>query len=276
MINEEKKLEKPVSVPDVPVQAIDVDVNATRTRMVSVVIPYCKEYAQGNELLFALRSWYQYALFPFRIVVIGDAEEWFDGENLTFIECPKCSDIPSVDTLHKLWVAHDSPEVTDGFIWSNDDIYLVNPVGLAHIRLPKVTGKLNPAAFNGHYRAAMQHTIEKLVQAGLPDLNYGTHTPVWFEKKLLKDVLPVDDLSAKTGTLFISLYFNANNKEHPARLDWKTDPFLLPVVSKAPDEKYADELLRNKVFMNNARSGYSPWLEKFLEKRFPDKSPCEL
>ena len=270
-----KPVENPAPLPAAPVQDA-VDKKTAGTACVSVVIPYCKEYAQGNELLFALRSWYQNARFPFRIVIIGDAEEWMDGENLTLIECPRCSDIPSVDTLHKLWTAIESTDVTGLFIWTNDDIYLMNPVGMDHIALPKVLGMLNPEAYNGHYRKAMQHTVEMLTESGMPTLNYGTHTPLWFEKERLAAFLPADDPKATEGTLFTSLYFNQCNTVHPVRLDWKTDPFLLPVVSKAPDEKYVERLLRNKVFMNNARSGYSPWLEKFLEKRFPDKSPCEL
>lgn len=275
MTTRKKPVENPAPLPDAPVQA-DVDKKAAGTQCVSVVVPYCKEYAQGNELLFALRSWYKYARFPFRIVIIGDAEEWMDGGNLTLIECPRCSDIPSVDTLHKLWVAQNSPEVSGCFIWTNDDIYLMNPVGLEHIRIPKVLGPLRPESYSGHYRTAMRHTMELLAESGMPMLNYGTHTPLWFEKERLAAFLPADDPKATEGTLFTSLYFNQCNTVHPVRLDWRTDPFLLPVVSKAPDEKYVGRLLQNKVFLNNARSGYSPWLEKFLEKHFPDKSPCEL
>ena len=270
-----KPVENPAPLPAAPVQD-GFDKKTAGTACVSVVIPYCKEYAQGNELLFALRSWYQNARFPFRITVIGDAEEWMDGENLTLIECPRVSDIPSVDTLHKLWTAIESTDVTGLFIWTNDDIYLMNPVGMDHIALPKVLGMLNPEAYNGHYRKAMQHTVEMLTESGMPTLNYGTHTPVVFEKQRLEAFLPADDPKATEGVLFTSLYFNQEVTVHPVRLDWKTDTFLLPVVSKAPDEKYVERLLQNKVFMNNARSGYSPWLEKFLEKRFPDKSPCEL
>ena len=269
--------ESPAPLPAAPVQDLTVsEGKATESPHLSVVIPYCKEYAQGNELLFAIRSWYKNARFPFHIFVIGDAEDWMDGENVTWIDCPRVSDIPSVDTLHKLWVAQNNPEVTERFIWSNDDIYLVNPVSYPHIVIPKVLGKLNPAAYNGHYRAAMERTIEMLTEAGLPLLNYGTHTPVVFKKSNLSMLLPADDLQAKVGVLFTSIYFNQVNTAHPVRLDWRTDPFLLPVVSKAPDEKLVNELLRNKVFMNNARSGYSPWLESFLSRRFPEKCVAEL
>lgn len=275
MTTKKKPVENPAPLPQAPVQDAATKKTAG-TECVSVVIPYCKEYAQGNELLFALRSWYKYARFAMRIVVIGDAEDWFDGENLTFIECPRVSDIPSVDTLHKLYEAIRCAEVSDRFIWSNDDIYLVNPVGLPHIAIPKILGPLNPESYGGHYRKAMRHTIEMLTETGMPTLNYGTHTPMLLEKKRLAAFLPADDIKATEGVLFTSLYFNQCNTAHPVRLDWKTDPFLLPVISKSPDEKYVNQLLQNKVFLNNANSGYSPWLEKFLEKRFPDPSPCEL
>ena len=140
MTTKKKTLKEPVPVSAEPVQAME---KTTESACLSVVIPYCKEFAQGNELLFALRSWYTFARFPFRIVVIGDREDWMDTENLTFIECERESDIPSVDTLHKLWVAQNNPEVTERFIWSNDDIYLVNPVSYPHIVIPKVLGKLH-------------------------------------------------------------------------------------------------------------------------------------
>lgn len=279
MVASKKNLSKesPAPVPQVPVRDLATsEGQAAESPHLSVVIPYCRELAQGNELLFAIRSWYRNARFPFRIFVIGDAEDWMDGEHLTWLECPRLSDIPSVDTLHKLWVAVNEPEITEHFIWTNDDIYLVNPVSYPHIVLPKVLGTLNPAAYNGHYRAAMERTIDLLTKTGKPILNYGTHTPVVFKKSNLTHLLPESDLQAKTGVLFTSLYFNSVNTAHPARLDWRTDPFLLPVVSKAPDEKYVNELLRNKVFLNNSVSGYSPWLESFLARRFPEKSPCEL
>ena len=46
----------------------------------TVVIPYCKEFAQGRELLFTLRSWYNNARFPANLVIIGDREDWFSEE----------------------------------------------------------------------------------------------------------------------------------------------------------------------------------------------------
>ena len=90
MTVKEKTQKEPAPVASEPVQAIEDRMTAGSDACISVVIPYCKEYAQGNELLFAIRSWYINARFPFHIFVIGDYEDWMDGENVTWIDCPAC------------------------------------------------------------------------------------------------------------------------------------------------------------------------------------------
>lgn len=240
----------------------------------TVVIPYCKEFAQGRELLFALRSWYEKTCFPANLVIIGDREDWF-GEEIFVIEHQRTSDNPQIDTMEKLKLAIESPEVTERFIWTNDDIYLVNRVSLAHIEIPKVLGELNPEKFKGTYAENMSRTVMLLDKSGLPKLNYGTHTPVLFEKFRLKDML-VHFPEAESGVLFSSLYFNFQPfPAYPVVLDWETDQFLLPIVSRNPNEQKAKELLQKKVFLNNTVSGHSAWLEKFLEQMFPEPSIFE-
>ena len=240
----------------------------------SVVIPYYKEFAQGRELLFALRSWYEKTCFPANLVIIGDREDWFSDE-VSFIEHQRTSDNPQIDTMEKLKLAIESPEVTERFIWTNDDIYLVNRVSLAHIEIPKVLGDLNPTKFKGVYAENMSRTIMLLDKFGLPKQNYGTHTPVIFEKFKLAEMLERFP-EAESGVLFSSLYFNSQAfPAYPVVLDWETDQFLLPIISQKPNEEKAIELLQRKVFLNNTVSGHSSWLEKFLEQMFPEPSIFE-
>ena len=61
MTTKKKTVEEPVPVSAEPVQAMEPTAGSA---CLSVVIPYCKEYAQGNELLFAIRSWYKYTSMP--------------------------------------------------------------------------------------------------------------------------------------------------------------------------------------------------------------------
>lgn len=236
----------------------------------SIVIPYCKEFAQGKELLFALRSWAENCCFPANIVVIGDKEDWFSDE-IHFIECPRMSDNPSVDTFNKLKVALESDIVTDDFVWTNDDIYVLQPIDLSHIRLPKVLGPLEPQKYKGFYRENMLRTIDLLKSLGAGLQNFGTHTPVYFNKASWLGLIAQVGDNIMQGMLYTSIYFNLQQPQVTAvTLDWRKDPFLLPVVSQNPSTEVVKSLLP-KMFLNNARSGYSPWLESFLDKEFPAK-----
>lgn len=271
----EEKQEGVIATEEMAAKIADSSFNIVQTDVLmathtSVVIPYCKEFAQGKELLYALRSWDKNCCFPADFVVIGDKEDWFSDE-IHFIECPRVSDNPSVDTYHKLKVALERDLVTDDFIWTNDDIYVLQPIDLSHIQLPKVLGPLDTSKYKGFYRENMQRTIDCLKQLGASFQNYGTHTPVMFNKASWLGLIAKLDEQITQGMLYTSIYFNLQQPQVTAvTLDWRKDPFLLPVVSQNPSTEVVKSLLP-KMFLNNARSGYSPWLESFLEKEFPAK-----
>lgn len=276
----EEKQEGTVATEELAGQIVESSAEAlpvipVKTDHTSVVFPYCKEFAQGKELLYALRSWYKNCCFQANFVVIGDKEEWF-SEEICFIECPRVSDNPSVDTYHKLKVALESDKVTDNFVWTNDDIYVLQPIDLSHIQLPKVIGLLDISKYRGFYRENMQRTIDCLKQLGAACQNYGTHTPVMFNKASWLGLIAKLDEQITQGMLYTSIYFNLQQPQVTAvTLDWRKDPFLLPVVSQNPSTEVVKSLLP-KMFLNNARSGYSPWLESFLDKEFPAKCLFEL
>lgn len=271
----EEKQEGVIATEEMAAKIADSSFNIVQTDVLrathtSVVIPYCKEFAQGKELLYALRSWDKNCCFPADFVVIGDKEDWFSDE-IHFIECPRVSDNPSVDTYHKLKVALERDLVTDDFIWTNDDIYVLQPIDLSHIQLPKVLGPLDTSKYKGFYRENMQRTIDCLKQLGAACQNYGTHTPVMFNKASWLGLIAKLDEQITQGMLYTSIYFNLQQPQVTAvTLDWRKDPFLLPVVSQNPSTEVVKSLLP-KMFLNNARSGYSPWLESFLDKEFPAK-----
>ena len=275
-IDETKKEQQPIiqsketETPDIIIPEVSDICNHT-----SLVIPYCKEQAQGKELLYALRSWQKHVRFGINIVVIGDREDWFN-EEITFIEHQRVSDNPQVDIMEKLKLAISSPEVTTRFIWATDDIYVMKPISLAHIELPKVLGEINAEKFTGMYATNVDRTESLLKKTFLPALNYDTHTPVMFVKELLEAMFERFPELSSGGYLLASVYFNSQPySTHPIRLDWKTDQVVLPIVSRTPDENKVLELLNQKIFLNNAESGYSPWLEAFLEKQFPESSDFE-
>ena len=123
---------------------------------------------------------------------------------------------------------------------------------------------------------AVAKAKELLEKSQLPCLNYGTHTPMLLDKGCLAAMFERFPELEEGGYLFTSVYYNSlPYPTQPVYLNWPTDQVLLPVVSQKPDEKKVLDLLSRKMFMNNAVSGYSPWLEKFLEGVFSEPSDFE-
>lgn len=247
---------------------------AVENDRVTIVIPYVKSKAQGKELMYALRSLERNFTPGANIVVIGDREDWF-SDKVTVIEHICMSENPQVDVVEKLKLAIASEHVTDRFIWTNDDIYLLAPAILAHIQLPKIKGLLNPDKFNGLYSENMNRTIALLRENGYRLNDYGTHTPVVYDKCNLVEMFEDHPELLTGGYLLSSVYFNWLGEVRPILLNWKQDQWAMSIVTQAPDPDLFDRLVADKFFLNNAESGYSPWLMSKLDELFPDKSSFE-
>ena len=264
-----------LKVEDKPNVDSDTKENPITTDHVTVVIPYVKEKAQGDELRMALRSLHKFLRFGVNVVVIGDREEWMSDE-VTVIEHDCVSDNPQIDVVEKWKLAIVADEVTEKFIWSNDDIYLIAPVMLAHFEVPKNKGALRPELYKGVYKENMLRTVELLTD--FPKLDFGTHTPIVYQKQKLVDMFErFPELNAG-GYLISSVYFNTLWDTEPIssiELNWQSDNIALSIVSKQPDSEKFEELVSKKMFLNNAESGYSDFLMKYLLTMFPDKSDFE-
>ena len=245
----------------------------------TVVIPYKKAEANGKELLFAVRSWYQNFQEDFNLVIVGDCEDWFNEQSIIYIPMDHSSDNPQINQMEALKLVLADARISSDFVWSNDDIYVMAPINITHLQILKVrdeSGILDSTRFNGHYKANMNHTIEMLKDKNLPIRNYGTHTPFLFDKFKFMDVLEIFPDALIGDVLIESLYYNLVNITTPYHLNWQMDRWLLPVHSKKPDVAKFNELVAKKILLNNIPEAYSSFLEEFLEGRFPFKSIFEV
>jgi len=246
----------------------------------TVCIPYLKSAAQGDELRYALRSLQKNMCEEFQVVIIGDREDWFSDE-IIHIESVQFSKNPQIDTLEKLKLAIADERVSDHFIWSNDDIYMVSPVMLADIQILTAHGKLKRMEGSPKtYEINRNKTIDLIGRFGngeMPIHNYDTHTPVFYDKEKLVELFEeLPELSSE-GLLLPSIYFNAFFwNVIPQQIDNLNGNYLLRVVSPNPDRNVFSKLVRDKKFLNNAESGYSPLLLEFLETKFSEPSCFEV
>ena len=256
----------------------NIGIIGTGKQPLTVVFPYFKEMAQGKELLYAIRSLEKNFRQDFKVVVIGDAEDWFNDE-VIHIAADRVSENPQVDTLHKLKLAIADERVSDGFVWMNDDIYTVSPTLLADIQILTAQGKLAYIPDSTKvYEVNRNKTIDSLksLASNIPTHNYDTHTPFFFEKEKLVLLFEEIPKLSSEGLLIPSIYFNMYFFEHiPSQIDGVTGNYMLRLVSKNTDPVAFSKYIVGKKFLNNSELGYNDLLVKFLESNFSEKSRFE-
>src|SRR5690606_9007033 len=231
---------------------------------ITLLIPYLKSEAAGEELKYALRSWYKNFKEDLRVVVIGDKEDWFSPEIVHIphephlikedCNCPSPSMIrnPQADVTHKLFTAIASGVVKDDFILSNDDIFLLGETHLSDVAFLKAFGKLDKGGKEGGlYNQNTRRTAKVLENSDLPTHRYGTHTPMLINADKLVDVIEKYD-ALENGLLLTSLYFNEVYPDaRPIQVDGTIkDPILASVYRANVEENILKSIFAKRKFMN--------------------------
>lgn len=244
----------------------------------SVVIPYFGEKAQGIELLMAVRSIEKNFKEDFQLVIVGDKPEWLSDEAI-FIHAPNISKNAGIDTLNKIKLAIADDRVSDHFIMTYDDIYFNSPVMLADIQILVAYGMLSrPDDLKTVFHKCKNRTINSLEYHGFPKYNYDTHTPYYFEKEKLVQLLEYfQEFNNEESLLLSSMYFNCNYSEFtPLMIDNVRGNYLLRMISENPDHQVFEKYIVGKKFLNNTIKGYNKVLVDYLNKNFPEKSKFEV
>ena len=208
-----------------------------------IVIPYFKAVHHPMALLYAIRSLCAYLLADFKVVVIGDKEDWFSPE---LVHVP--SSLSSVDTDSIIDDAFAKVILVEGisgeFILMMPDTFLLNPLSPSHMFIPKVSDSFK-------------------FDTGLP-----------FRVDVPHVVQYLTAMIDETLTMEICQKCSAHGR--PVVVDWRKNEWLLPVVSAKPNpDKFAD-LADKRFFMRFSKEGWSEVLQKRLEVMYPKMSKYEV
>jgi hypothetical protein len=244
---------------------------------VTVCIPYVKEFAQGNELQLALRSYAKYFKENFNMVVIGDSEPWMN-ELVEVIECERIGKNPPIDIANKMLLAIESNLVSEKFIWANDDQYLVSPCMMADFEILKYTGQLQGQNFGSDlYQQNKKRTYEYLKGNDMPTLDFSIHLPFVFEKQKLKTLIEELNLTEE-AYLISSMYFNyffpgyaPQLVDDAARTSLMYSNIKIGIYRQNPDMDLVLRLLPGKKFIANSQSGWNAAFSKFMNGLLPEK-----
>ena len=208
-----------------------------------VVIPYSKAVHHPMALLYAIRSLCAYLLADFKVVVIGDKEDWFSPE---LVHVP--SSLSSVDTDSIIDDAFAKVTLVEGisreFILMMPDTFLLNPLSPSHMFIPKVSDSFK---FDTGlpFRVDVPHVVQYLT--AMPD---------------------------EPLTMEICQKCSAHGR--PVVVDWRKNEWLLPVVSANPNPAKFKELVDKRFFMRYSKEGWSGFLQDKLKVMYPNKSKYEV
>ena len=136
---------------------------------------------------------------------------------------------------------------TERLVLMTDEMMILNPVLLGDVACVKAAKVGQAYSYNARipvmmHRSALKALLESLLQQQLP---YTDIVDAYFRGTLPDGYRPV-----MLG-------------------DWKTDPWLLPVVSRDPDTAALARYAQWKKFMHVGSASWSAGLLAFLEARFP-------
>jgi len=202
-----------------------------------IVIPVANEPA-NHTLPLVLRTLAKHAP-QLRVVLVGHVGPYRSPFNVgDFAQVGHAIDLEQdhdyiANTDRAMRAACEDPEVTDPFIWSNDDIYWRRPVGLAElVRHSAVSrGPLPPRTetARGRYASLNKKTSLILEERGHPTYDYERHVPLLVHKGRMLEALAI-------GGSKRSVYGNLVN-QYPVAL--RDDVKVFSASDKMPD--LADE-----------------------------------
>lgn len=233
-----------------------------------VVIPYCKEGAQGRELEYAMAGWRRHFREDFTLVLVGD---YAPGADI-FIDCPRIEHkddgnyIPHLDHVNKFMTVLGLFQDAPGFIYACDDMYAVKDFTLDDVkRLKCLEGDLygSMLSTNGWDRDEAK-TRNILVQAGLPTRNFVCHLPVYYDRQMLLAIYDKYDC-ARNSCIVEDVYFNTYYPDADAD---HADKWRLGLDGKKVTTSQIEAAIGDKTWIVNSPLGWSKKLDSVLSKYY--------
>ena len=239
---------------------------------------YIDDPAEEDELRWSIRSVLKNYRGNARVWIVGDRPDWYDGnyipvERLEERRNGKVYRHSRRDRARKFAAVADCPDISETFVAMQDDIYLLERVGLAELSRPYVNGKrIDPDRDDkdrNTYEKQKTRTAATLRGRGVCETaaDYGTHTPKVYKRSELKRWLHEYEMHKKPLVCTV-LFGNLQRQGEtvpvgPVRCRFK----------KTPDD--LRQRSAGKLFLNHEHGGWSAELRQFLKELFPDASPYE-
>lgn len=233
--------------------------------MIDVVIPLgTGSRWKDNELRYTLRSIQKFLAGYRDIVIVGAPRKWLTG--VRYIEAKEDYTRKERCIFEKTLLACQDPDISDTFLFTNDDIFLTQPIDISQVKYwYSGTVKNLLSMSQGLYQNTVANTLKYLQKKGYPDKHFDIHVPILYEKEKYLQLLQVD---WERDHIIKSLYCNSNHIEGEPMRDLKFGrPFTRPEIKKAID---------GRMFFSISEQGTNDGIKELLQELYPEKSIYEL
>ena len=226
-----------------------------------------------NELRFTLRAIQKYAQNYDKIVIVGEKPDWI--QNVLHIPC---SDIYSpyenadANIVLKVMAAVYHPEVSDDFIFINDDELFLAPQDVSKIEWlhkGQMINFRNETWTRGFWRLRLHRTMRTLVEKKLTTFHYDNHLPVHMNKKKFLECMSSFDFGDNIGYTINSMYGNFHKVKGTRLINHKIRVFG-PLTKKSIEDG-----VKGRLYMTYNDHGLNQALIDWLHLNYPTPSKYE-
>lgn len=235
--------------------------------MENVVIPLTRS-KWGEEILYSVRSWYENFNGDFRLHIVGDYKPRWINSDINFKYIDQCEGTTE-ENLSMAWKW--CIDEFEDFIWTNDDIYLLNPVTPEDIKKPLYLQDLSKvkSRLNNRWGRLLWKTVDKLSENNQTIYNGECHTPYYYNSENVNKIFREYGIHNGTGllrTAYINEFYDISDmfkvQQYKAGFYYKEDKCMIPKIE-------------SMTYLNHDDRGLSVELKEYIETKFSGVSIYE-
>ncbi len=238
-----------------------------------IVYIYGEGYSKwrGREFRYSLRSLEKYGKNYGKVFVIGDKPPYLNDKIIHIPATEAPHHLKERRILEKLLVACETQEISNPFIFFNDDFFLLKEIDFSIIDYyhseEDLIEKHKKRQVKDYYAKALYNTIEVLKSRNLPIKHFDIHYPMKYEKDKFIEIMNEYNWDQyPVGFVIKSLYANTLKIEGKIRSDKKiklihnkkaiieqisdTDLFSTDEISRAMAELFDKLYSKPSIFEN--------------------------
>ena len=231
----------------------------------NLIIPLIKS-KWGEEIKFSLRSWDKYYTQDLNVFILGNYKpDWLC--NVEYVKIKQTGFTTEQNIAQAFKYAADN---FDEFIWSNDDIYLLDYLTYDDLKIPYYLQDLSGVKNrkSNRWGQLLWKTVDRLSENGKTLMNGETHTPYYYEGDKINQIFETYRIDKGDGLLRTAYLNNFYSVDEMLNIKDKKLGFY-------NKRKMLKGETKDKLFLNHDDDGLSDDVKMLLYLRFPEKSKFE-